>query len=869
MEIKLNSSKIDFKIDGRKIFQNLFDFNLGSVATEILDINSNIEAKAFDLLYNVTKQTNTELSKKLDQTKLDETKDLVVIFQNLQYEWKKYFEEEIVLTKDFFENVIEFNPDYLRSSYQLFEKYLNILDIDIPQNFHYNYYVCFRENLLDEFQNNREKYEDLVTFFNNPVYEQNTKLESQFMHYKDIIGYYTNALQSNFDSGTETLKDLYIEPDFRIYQQNIKGEIIGNDPFVKLTESLNIHSFLNDYFLKGKMVSSCKENYNMIFVLGQPGQGKTSFCYKLIYDILENSLGLPELPLCFIKIRDLNARDFIDKTFDTINNAVCQDFDFNKDSCILILDGLDEAYMSGGLTNVDLKNLYGRLNKASKHNKKLKIVLTSRLNYLDVNDPSIEETLVVKLDNLNDDQIIQYVDKFKGFYPENLLIKKVDLFLYKPEFIHIKELLQQPVLMYFIALSNIDIEEKDSKSNIYGKIFDSLAERSWDNNGQLHYIRPELKAKPEKYSKYLRQYIRNIAFEIYQSPKLFISIKKLLELEATNEFIKKCFNEDIENESDRIKEISKYLLISFYFQQSNKNQEEDTAIEFFHNSLWEFLTAEYMWEENKRIALNFDEDGDLKAISTEEYFNILKKLTGNKYVDEEIIKNLENIIANENLEIQAQVMKQTENAFYKLVDKDILLTYDWKSEQLTAKEKSAQIFSLMWTFIYALNDGLSTRINTNTKLNSLIFSASSGFCYHNNVKNVEFTDMCFEYQHFNECKIKNVIFNMKLHISLQLKNNLIEDTLFNCYHLNGIIDGNELKNVTFQNINLSDVKFLNNKFIECKFLNVQFDNKDAFDEILDNNEFDDNFLERHKLLTQTASFNDEEIVFYIFDNVQN
>lgn len=869
MEIKLSSSKIDFKVDVAKVFQNLFDFNLGSAATEILDINSNIENKAFDLLYNVTKKTNTELSKRLDQAKLDETRDLFVLFQNLEYEWKKYFEEEIILTKEFFENVIEFNPDYLIKSYALFEKYLIVLDIDVPQNFYYDYYLIFRENLSDEFQSNKEKYEDLITFFNNPIYEQNAKLKSQIGHYLDIRNYFTNKLQSNFDSTTETLRDLYIEPNFRIYKQNVKKKINENDDFIEPSESLSIHSFLNDYFLKDNTFSICKENYNMIFVLGQPGQGKTSFCYKLVFDILENSLGLPKSPLCFIKIRDLNARDFIDRTFDTINSAICQDFDFSKDSCVLILDGLDEAYMSGGLTNVDLKNLYGRLNKASKHNKNLKIVLTSRLNYLDVNDPSIEETLVVKLDNLNDDQIIQYIEKFKVFHPENILIKKVDLFLYKPEFIHIKELLQQPVLMYFIALSNIDIEEKDSKSNIYGKIFDSLAERSWDNNGQLHYIKPELKARPEKYSKYLRQYIRNIAFEIYQSPKLFISIKKLLELEATNLFIKQCFNEDIENESDRIKEISKYLLISFYFQQSNKNQEEDTAIEFFHNSLWEFLTAEYIWEENKRIAINFDQDGDLKAITTEEYFNILKKLIGNKILNDEIIKNLENIIANENLETRKQVMKQTKNTFYKLVDKDVLLTYDWKSEELTSKDKSTQIFNLMWTFINALNAELDSTIKSNTKLNSLLFSMGSGFGYRKKIRNIEFNEVCIHDQLFIGCKIKNVVFDMQLHIKLNLSENLIEDTFFKMHHLNASMLRNEFKNVTFQDVNLSGVILRNNKFIECNFLNVQFDNKNLFDEILNNNEFDNNFRKNHKLLKQKANLDDEEIVYYILNHVKS
>ncbi|MHC0444281.1 hypothetical protein ACWA1F_02670 [Flavobacterium sp. 3-218] len=869
MQIKLNSSKLDFAIDNKKIFQNLFDFNLGSAITEILDINTSLENKAFYLLYNVTKITNTQLSKKLDQKKLDTAVDLVVIFQNLEYEWKKYFEEEITLTKDFFENILQYSPKYLTSSFTLFEKYLKILDIQIPYNFCYDYYLVFRENLYKEFENNKEKYVDLVSFFNNPVYDQNDKLGNQINHYLYIKKFYTNTLQSNIGEAKEALKDLYIEPNFTIYRQNVSGRIYGSDQFINPKTAIDVHSFFNDFFLEGKQFPQFKENYNMIFVLGQPGQGKTSFCYRLIYDVLEKSFGLPSTPLYFIKIRDLNARDFIDKTFDTINEAISQNIDFNNDCCNLILDGLDEAYMSGGLSNLDLKNLYGRLNKTTKYNRKFKIILTSRLNYLDVNDPSVDETLVIKLDDLSDQKISQYVKKFKNFYPENILINKIKLILTKPEFIHIKELIQQPVLMYFIALSNIDIKENDNKSNIYSKIFDSLAERSWDNNGQLHYIKPELKKDSKKYSKYLRQYIRNIAFEIFQSPNLYISIKKLHELEATKQFIEKCLNNDITNESKRIKEISKYLLISFYFQNSNKTHDEDTAIEFFHNSLWEFLTAEYIWEEIKRIVLNADEDGDLKAITIEEYFNILKKMIGNKNINKEIVNNLQNIITNDNFDIQAKVMKQTENVFYKLIEKDILLTYDWRNEQLTAKEKSKEIFDLMWVLFYSLTDSLKFRVKTTSKLNELIFAIDSTLDYYKEIKNIEFREYCFISQFFSGFKINNLIFKMKGHVVLHLKDNKIENTLFKMYHLNAKIHGNSFENVTFKNINLSDAKFLNNKFVDCKFLNVQFDNKSLFDEILESNEFDSKFSKTHKLFTRTESLDDEIISYYILDEIKD
>ena len=137
-------------------------------------------------------------------------------------------------------------------------------------------------------------------------------------------------------------------------------------------------------------------------------------------------------------------------------------------------------------------------------------------------------------------------------------------------------------------------------SQIYEKIFSSLAKRSWDKNGQLSYIKKDLKVDSTKYEKLLREYIRNIAFAIYQSPNLYITISQLLQLEATSIFIKNCFDENFELSQEKIKEVSKYLLISFYFQESNNNSNSETAIEFFHNSLWEYLTAEYMWNKNKK-----------------------------------------------------------------------------------------------------------------------------------------------------------------------------------------------------------------------------------------------------------------------------
>ena len=850
MEIKLNSSKLNLKVNPQKLMQNLLDFNLGSAFTEIIDINASLENKAYYFLYNVTQKTNVELSKELGQEKINTAENLLVIFNSIESQWRDYFEQEITLTKEFFGNVILHNPEYLSKSYQLFEKYLTRIQIEIPDNYYYKYYTKFRENLSSEFQLNKTKYTDLVEFFDNPVEIENERFNNQIEHYKQINSFYTSKLQAEVNESSETLQDLYVEPNFGVYKRNLDHSKYQSGLDFITAADINIHAFLNDFFLKGlKFSKDIKDNYNMIFVLGQPGQGKTSFCYRVIHDVLKGANGLPEVPLFFVKIRELHAKDFINDTFTTINNKINQDINFNNDKCLLILDGLDEAYMSGGLTDNDLKILYERLNTTCKQNKNLKIILTSRLNYLNVNDPSLDGSLVVKIENLSDEQVKEYIDNFSKFHPQNLLVQKIDDILELKSFEHIKELFQQPVLIYFIALSNIDIGKNDSKSAIYNKIFDSLAKRSWDKNGQLDHIKIELKDDPKKYSKLLRQYIRNIAFEIYQSKNLHISLKALSELPSTKLFIKKCFNDSLQKDSEKIKEISKYLLISFYFQQSSKDSEEGTAIEFFHNSLWEYLTAEYIWEENKRIMLNRDEDGELKQVSLEEYFNLLNDLIGDKSLKYEIIENLENIILNEKKKIKTDSFEQSENLFYKITEFDYLLSFDWKRCKLIASDKAHNIFLLSWILLYHSGKFLNKTLMTNSNINNHFFGKSH-LGYENVIENIIFADDYLHSIYLNDNFIRNVHFNLIDYDCLIFNGNKVHDSIFEdqYFYRGSRIQENEFNNTDFiDSIFNKEILFTGNVFNNCKFIEVKIPNQIWYTNFLKKNTFDSSFFKNHEL----------------------
>lgn len=844
MEIKLKCSDLKLKADYKSLVKNLFDFSLGSVLTDTFKVESTLETKAFELLFNSMKATNLELLQKYGEEVITKHQSLIFPTESLEDEITAFFEQEVVLTDGFFKNVIQHNPAYLSKSYSLFEAFLVKLGVDTPQHFDYEYYMIFRDNLSHEYSYN-DGYAELLKKFNNPISEQNSRYDKLLRHYALIREYFVNPLQPDNSDQTETLSDLYVEPFFEFYSANVKLDLDHHEDFVPPPTTITIHDFLKEYYFKDICHESCEKTYNMLFLLGQPGQGKTSFCYKLIYDYLTENTGLPPVPIHFIKIRDLVAKDFIDNTFLTLSKRLNLEANFDEDGFVLVLDGLDEAYMSGGISDRDLSTLYERLNKKTRENPKLKIILTSRLNYLRINDPCLDGSLILQLSEFTDDQIRLYAEKFKVFYPQNKFVAKIETLLDNNEYLHIKELVQQAVLIYFIAILDIDLDQKDSKTIVYDKIFDSLAMRSWDKNGQLDYINPKIKSNPEKYSKYLREYIRSIAFEIHQSPNLYITLEKLIGLESTKVFMAKCFNSDLNNSTDRINEINKYLLISFYFQQSKKHQNSETAIEFFHNSLWEFLTAEYIWEEAKKLLLEKDEDGDIKLVSTESLFDLLNRLIGKKSLSWSLNNNLIEIIATEKLETREVFFNQFENLFAKLLKEGFLLNYSKKESVLKAKDKLKAITQLCWILLHSTNIELKNMLNVSEETFEYVFGGSG--IIHLNVVNVAFEQQSFSLEYLGDSTFKNVeIFDCS---SGYYSENTFEETTFiGCSFSRDVLTDNIFQNCSFINCSFSPSTVCDrNQFLNVKFDEVYVPNENWLLEMKQMNIFDDFTLANHTI----------------------
>ena len=86
---------------------------------------------------------------------------------------------------------------------------------------------------------------------------------------------------------------IYIEPGYAIHRNcfeekdsRLKKEERTNDKGFVSVEGLSVHDFTYQ-FIQGEIDNKLKsKNAKILFLLGYPGQGKSSFCKKLLNDCI-------------------------------------------------------------------------------------------------------------------------------------------------------------------------------------------------------------------------------------------------------------------------------------------------------------------------------------------------------------------------------------------------------------------------------------------------------------------------------------------------------------------------------------------------------------------------------------------------------
>jgi len=599
---------------------------------------------------------------------------------------------------------------FLCTALELEEKHADTLAAVLPGRF-------VRELALEW---ERADYEKLIAFFKNPFLEPLKKLAIGEARHADLL---TRFAKPAFNDPMVTLAEMYIEPDFWIHGSCIpekeKGEgkafasvkhKSGQHDFFSHKDHSSLHPFILKWLKQTPCLSLPGEKDSILIILGQPGQGKSSSFLRTIDLLLREHKGTME-NIFLVRLRDIESAA---KLIDDPLSVICKHLKLGDESqlkdSLLLLDGLDELYMSQGLTLPQIHDFVGKLRKQLKndHAPGIRIALTSRTNYLKLDDLSAEDYLIVHLADMSLDQQKEWLRRYRKHYEQDCVLTESDLEkVAKDEsaaYQKIRELINQPILLQMIAASGMQIDGNANSALIYKELFDKLIKRDWSpEDGQLDKFK-KLTADD------LRRFLRTLALHIYQKPSNHEYARRLdFEQEGplkdeTERLAKKLGMDELP-----LKDMVKDLLVSFYFQEVQRDSEEkrrsndsdNYAYEFLHKSLQEYLVAEKIWETCKTKLLA-KEEGEFRIQKTKEVYELIAPLFEPKVLTQEVADYLQEIISNDAVTDKGSLKQRLKHFLPGLLNASFLLKHEHKDGEPAPLDKMLGNFFGYWTLASAL-----------------------------------------------------------------------------------------------------------------------------------------------------------------------
>lgn len=273
-------------------------------------------------------------------------------------------------------------------------------------------------------------------------------------------------------TGTIPLSDIYTD----VY-------ILGRP---QATRRLDISLFQADYqsvrsakYSERRHGLSLLEHNRRIFILGQPGAGKTTFLRYLACHAAKGTIN--KIPI-FVTLRDWadtggDLLPYIYKQFDLLNYPNAQvyvKYLLNEtDMALVLFDGLDEVTQTAKLGRAQVINT---LREFADRFQRAQILITCRVAATEYN---FDKFTYVEIADFTENQISTYVKKW--FRHSN---KKEQLFLnelQKPEHRGLHELARTPLLLGLLCLSfDETMNFPTRRVSLYTEALDALLKK-WDS----------------------------------------------------------------------------------------------------------------------------------------------------------------------------------------------------------------------------------------------------------------------------------------------------------------------------------------------------------------------------------------------------
>ena len=580
----------------------------------------------------------------------------------------------ITLTPDFFKRpdqapfLQEFLPIYtlwLRETMDQPEHKVKNLSANLGNH--------FLDGIMLVFAEQRTYFQLLLNYFQSPFEERRIQRAYSRKYKQHLKDFYD---QPTFNDDLLRLSYIYIEPDYQRYEGH--GY---DDPQPKLIDWLTQNLLLPYHKLPEQ---------RLFFLLGQPGQGKTSTCYRLVHDLLKEERF--NKALYFIKFRALDAEKLLADPFAALQDYLKEvhqltDTLQSQQSLVLILDGLDELYMSSGLTRANLKDFYHKLKQKLQRCTTWTIVVTSRHHYLQEEDLDLRQTHVLKIAPLTLEQQLDWLERYKAVHPKMALTAQILEDIHENTNLeHVKELIEQPILLHIIARTGLVVENNASRASLYKELFNGLIQKNTEKNRDRYSALLRSEAQ-----KTFRHWLQTLAFTIYQSGHLYITYSEVKALPAS-----KAVNELFDtptNLSDALKD----LLVTFYFKKTT-TPDDNAAIEFLHQSLQEYLIVEYIFRRLQEELLKQHQEAQSAGIL---------KLFHDWFAHQELSPNLRDLIVEqiETLDRKEELRAALKATLNYCLKHQFLPSYDSKvaTPQPPPMQQMAHTFHAYWWILAHLN----------------------------------------------------------------------------------------------------------------------------------------------------------------------
>lgn len=314
---------------------------------------------------------------------------------------------------------------------------------------------------------------------------------------KYVIGRYTERSENNTLLGEESLSDLYIKP---CYYKSI-DEVNDIEPLIE--------EFIS------------KEDSHVLWIVGEPGHGKTSMCIKAVADYVTNTHYQLAKGVFWFRLNPQNINVVENSTlklkklfsWGAIDGYREMMFDPNViRGSLVFMDGFDELKATLDVNNISISQFNVQLNQIAEQNQ-LHIVVTSRTRALEetslkdeslkrgnfkitcrFSDGSLRINNVKLMAPLSREQQVAWIDKLIRYRKDNQFdISEIEeyrkSFHSLQENVDIADLLEVPILLRMIVQNCYKPSSRD-RVKLYRELFDATLMRQdlYKQREQLHLI---------------------------------------------------------------------------------------------------------------------------------------------------------------------------------------------------------------------------------------------------------------------------------------------------------------------------------------------------------------------------------------------